>query len=275
MVDMENTVAVTQPDSVSADAVQDQETVETEQSALEQFLMEAEPEQDAETEGTSFETEQTQEQDETPVSKGIKGRIQAAEAKADRNGYDRGRAEVQREFEAYKAEINEKLREFEEYKLDKEARELAAKEKCSVDFAKRLIRAEKGLPTFEKPVNTPVRAEEATRHSQPQNSAEEMAKTLMAQAQSIQKTHGVDTLEIFKNDPEVRKKVGSGEWDMRDVLIHSVMKNKSEQKTASPKPIHASGSRSYEGGIDFNNMTDAQYDQFRKRIINGAVYRPK
>lgn len=277
MVDMGSTVAVTQPDSVSVDAVQDQATVETEQqNALEQFLMEETPEQDAVTENTEEETVHEQEQDEAPVSKGIKGRIQAAEAKADKLGYERGRTEAMREFEAYKAEIDAKLRKFQEMEIEQEARELARAEKCSVELAKRIIKAERGINPAESKTPVAPRTEANTERSfSATNDAEARAKALMEQAESIRAAHGVDTLEIFKNDPEVRRKVGSGAWDMKDVLVHSVMLKNTPAKPVSPKPIHASGSRSYDGGLNFETMTDAQFEQFQKKIKSGAVYRPK
>ena len=82
MQDMEKTVAVTQPDSVSDDAVQDQATENT-QSELEQFLSSVEGEAhkaDAQDTETREETQTSEAEPEVP--KGIKGRIQAAEAKA-------------------------------------------------------------------------------------------------------------------------------------------------------------------------------------------------
>ena len=271
MVDMESTVAVTQPDSVSDDAVQDQATVETEQSALEQFLMDEPPEQDA---GTAEQTEETAnvQNEEAPVSKGIRGRIQAAETKADKAGYDRGRMEAMREFEAYKAEMDAKLQKFYEYEIDMEARELARTEKCSLELAKRIVRAEKGISA---PVKAETQIQTKTEETpvKTANTVEVRANELMNQANKIKAEYGIDTLEIFKNDAEVRKKVGSGEWDMKDVLIHTMNKPK-ETRPAAPRPVRASATRSVDVG-NISKLSNEDWEKFNQKIAKGAVYRAK
>lgn len=278
MVDMESTVEVTQPDSVSDDAVQDQATVETEANdALEQFLMD-EPEQDAGTEENPENTVKEQ-QNEVPLNKGIKGRIAAAEAKADKLGYERGRTEAMREFEAYKAEIDAKLRKFQEMEIEQEARELARAEKCSVELAKRIIKAERGInPAETKTPVTPHAEANTERSFSAPNDAEARAKVLMAQAESIRNTHGVDTLEIFRTNEEVRKKVGSGAWDMRDVLVYSLTQTKKTEPVKpapAPKPVHSGGNAGYNVGLNFETMTNEQFAKFKAKIRGGASFRPR
>lgn len=279
MENMVATVGVPMTESVPDDAVQAQETVETEQqNALEQFISDEIAEQDAETQEQPEETAEGKTETETPVSKGLKGRIAAAEQKADKAGYERGRAEVQREFEAYKASVSEKMQKYQEYELEQEAKKLAKSESCSVELAKRIIRAERGI---QAPMNTPVQTAVAqnTGTAVPEsNTAEERARALMSQAESIKSTHGVDTLEIFRTNEEVRKKVGSGEWDMRDVLVYSLTQTKKTEPVKpapAPKPVHSGGNAGYNVGMNFETMTNEQFEKFKAKIRGGASFRPR
>lgn len=272
MQDMEKTVAVTQPDSVSDDAVQDQATDET-QSELEQFLSSVEGEaheadaQDAET------REETQTSEAEPeVPKGIKGRIQAAEAKADKLGYERGRDEARREFEE---KFAERLRKLEEYELEQEAKVLADQEKCSIGLAKRLIRAEKGIPAQEKAPEAPVRDEKGRFSVRPDNDVRQKAETLMKQANDIKSLYGADVLETFKNDKAIQQKVGSGEWDMRDVYIHMLSAQKAErvQETNTPQPIRSGGAQRTVGVTSISGLSKKGFDALNESLRTGKTIR--
>lgn len=271
MVDLENT-GVETTESVSEEAAVSQE--QTQGTALDEFMAEiadTEQEADAQTdteEATEVGTQQEQ-TNETPREKGIKGRIHAAEAKADKAGYDRGRAEALREWEAQKAEYEDKLAKYAEMELEADAKDLAAKEHCSIDFAKRILRIERGLPAQEAP-KTPAPSPAAPQ--QPDVKAK--AEALYRQAQAVNAQYGIDVLEVFKTDKTVQAKINSGEWDFRDVALNVL--SSGQQPKAKPAPVRSGGSgNAPKGGLDFKNMSDADFDRFNDQIAKGAVFRPR
>lgn len=271
MVDIENT-GVETTESVSEEAAVSQEQTET--TALDEFMAEIEDngqEADAQTDTEeSNEAETQQEQtNESPREKGIKGRIHAAEAKADKAGYDRGRAEAFREWEAEKAKYEERLAKFAEMELEADAKELAAKEHCSVDFAKRILRMERGLPATDTP-KTPKPSPVAPKQ---QTDVQARAQALYTQAQDVQKQYGIDVLELFQKDDTVKAKVSSGEWDFKDVALN-VLSSGQKTKKATPAPVRSGGGKATKGGLDFANMSDADFDKFNEQIRKGAVFRP-
>ncbi len=275
MQDMEKTVAVTQPDSVSVDAVQDQATEET-RNELEQFLSSVEDEaheadaNSADTNGTERASEAEHE-----VPKGIKGRIQAAEAKADKLGYERGRDEAMRELETYKQQMAERFKKLEEFELEQEAKALAEQEKCSIGIARRLIRAEKGLPAQEKAPEAPARDEKGRFSVRPDNDLRVKAETLMKQANDIKSLYGADVLETFRNDKTVQQKVGSGEWDMRDVYIHMLSNKKqaSAEETNTPAPVRSGGAQRTVGVKSISDLNRKGLDALNESIRKGKTYR--
>lgn len=271
MVDLETTgVETTEPVSEEAAVPQEQ----TQPTALDEFMAEiAEKEQEADAQTDTDEADEAgtrQEQtNESPREKGIKGRIHAAEAKADKAGYDRGRAEALKEWEAAKAEYETRLAKYAEMELEADAKELAAKEHCSVDFAKRILRIEKGLPATETP-KTPAPSPVAPKQ---QTDVQAKAQALYEQAQNVQKQYGIDVLELFQKDDAVKAKISSGEWDFRDVAL-SVLSSGQKPQKATPTPVRSGGGKATKGGLDFANMSDADFDKFNEQIRKGAVFRP-
>lgn len=275
MVDMENTVATTQPDSVSVDAVQDQAT-ETTQNELEQFLSSVEEEtHEADAQETDTNEAEKASEAEPEVPKGIKGRIQAAEAKADQRGYERGRDEAMRELETYKQQMSERLKKLEEFELEQEAKALAEQEKCSIGIAKRIIRAERGLPAQEKAPESPARDERGRFSVRTDNDVRQRAENLMKQANDIRSRYGADVLETFKNDKSVQQKVGSGEWDMRDVYIHMLSTKQQErvQETNAPTPIRSGGAQRSVGAPSISSLSSKGLDALNESIRKGKTYR--
>lgn len=275
MQDMEKTVAVTQPDSVSVDAVQDQATENT-PSELEQFLSTVEAEaHEADAQETEAREETQASEAEPEVPKGIKGRIHAAEAKADQRGYERGRDEAMRELETYKQQMAERLRKLEEFELEQEAQALAEQEKCSIGIAKRIIRAERGLPAQEKAPEAPVRDEKGRFTVRPDNDVRQKAEMLMNQANSIKSTYGADVLEAFRNDKAIQQKVGSGEWDMRDVYIHMLSSKQKErvQETNAPAPVRSGGAQRSVGAPSISGLSNKGLDALNESIRKGKTFR--
>lgn len=274
MLDTEKTVEVTQSDSVSVDAVQDQATDST-PNDLEQFLMaeEAEAHEADAQEVTEAETVQADKAD-NEVPKGIKGRIQAAEAKADKRGYDRGRDEAMREFESYKQQMAEAFKELEEFKLERDAKKLAEQEHCSIGLAKRILRAEKGVaPAQETPVNVPARDEKGRFTANAGDEVQRRAEDLMKQAQSIKTAYGADVLETFRNDKAVQEKVGSGEWDMRDVYIHMLKSEKQTKPNNTVRPVRSGGGQNTYSAKGIRDLSSKGFDALNESIRKGKTFR--
>ena len=272
MVDMENTGEVTNTQDVSEEAAVSQEQPET--NALEDFMAEiADKEQEADAQTESGEADNAGsaqgQTNETPQAKGIKGRIHAAEVKADKSGYDRGRAEALKEWEAQKAEYESRLAKYAEMELDAEAHSLAAKEHVSVDFAKRLLRAERGIsaPTAPK---TPAPAS-ATNVAP---DVKQRAEALYQQAQNVQAQYGIDVLDLFQKDANIKAKISSGEWDFRDVALNA-LSSAQKRQTQKPSPVRSGGNSRATGNMDFSNMSDDDFDRFNDQIARGAVFRPR
>lgn len=280
---------VTTMENSGADAAP-QDSPETEMNALEKFMTEmdnAENEADSPQDTTAGENanQEHSETTETPASevpKGIKGRIQAAEAKADARGYERGRTEAMREWETTKAEYEQKLAKYAEMELENDAKELAAKEKCSVDLAKRLLRMERGMtkPAAEK--------EESAKESAPTRDAkgrfvsrendagtdvQARAQALYDQAQAVQKSTGIDVLELFQTDAEVKRAVVSGEKDFKDIALERLAGGNKGARKPAPKPVSSGGAEAQSRVYSFKNMTDEEFDRFNRRLDQGAVVR--
>lgn len=269
MIDNLENTGVDNTQEVSETAAVSQEQPES--SSLEQFLNEAiEGEADAQSANNGEQAEQTDTIDEAFDNKGIKGRIQAERAKADKSGYERGRAEAQAEFDRVKAEYEQQLAKYKELELESEAQELSRTEHISVEFAKRILRAEKGVkaPTTQQPQAT---------SQQPTLDVKQRAQELYTQAQTVKQQYGIDPLEVFQRDQSVRAKVANGEWDMKDVALYAMKQNPTtEYKKPTPAPVRSGATRAQtSGGLDFANMSDEDFDKFNEKIRRGEKYTPR
>ncbi len=267
-----------------------QDSSETQMNSLEQFMAEIEKTENEadpspETTPAGNDIEEHSEPTETPASdvpKGLKGRIQAAETKADARGYERGRTEAMREWEAQKADYEAKLAKYAEMELENDAKELAAKEKCSIDLAKRLLRMERGMmkPAAEKEESdkdtAPTRDAKgrfASRGNDAGTDVQARAQLLYDQAQAVQKSTGIDVLGLFQTDAEVKRAVVSGEKDFKDIALERLAGGDRGARKPAPKPVSSGGAQAQSRVFSFKNMTDEEFEQFDRRIAQGAVYR--
>jgi len=268
MIDnMENT-GVDNTQEVSETAAVSQEQPET--SSLEQFLNDAaQGEADAQNTDSNEQAEQTDAIDDAfDNNKGIKGRIQAERAKADKTGYERGKAEALRAWEQQKADYEARLAKYADMELEQEAQQLAQQEHISLEFAKRILRVEKGLPG-----SAPAPAQQT---AQPTSEVEQRARALYAQAQDIQRQYGFDVMDFYNNNADVKQKVNRGEWDFKDAALFAMRQTPTtEQHKPTPAPVRngASPART-SGGIDFDHMSDEQFARFNEKLAKGEVYRP-
>ena len=92
---------------------------------------------------------------------------------------------------------------------------------------------------------------------------EQKARELFLQAQTIQKSTGVDVMTLYHNDPDVKERVNSGEWDFTDVY----------QSTLKPKapPVVRGGSG---GSLDtpISKMSSKAWAEMNERLARGERF---
>lgn len=92
---------------------------------------------------------------------------------------------------------------------------------------------------------------------------EQKARELFLQAQTIQKSTGVDVMTLYHNDPDVKERVNSGEWDFTDVY-------QSMQKPKAP-PVVRGGSG---GSLDtpISKMSSKAWAEMNERLARGERF---
>lgn len=265
----ENT-AVT-PESVSEQSA-DVQAQDSTVSALEEFMADTEETtedvQEVTEEPAETQTEQPTDTMPEEMPKGIKGRIMKAEANADKRGY----ARAQSEWAVEKAEYERRIAEYEAEKaeqlLERDATDLSKKEHISVEIAKRLLRAERGIKApvvQEKPVET-------SKTEQQNVLSDERRNQLNGQVASIKSKYGIDVMSLV-TDADAQA-IFNGTMDLWEVAMRSVTANKPVQD--APKPVKSGGNSSpVKGGMDFSTMTDEEFERFNDKISRGARYIPK
>lgn len=219
----------------------------------------------------------------------LKMRLEDEKRKGDRAGYERGRQEIE-SYKTQLAEMQAKLDKYAEAELEQEAKDLAVKERVSVDFARRLLRAERGMkpvqtaPTADKgqkeQANAPARDEHGRFVSAGQATEEadykQQAQRMYDEAKLVEKATGVDVLKLYTENPEVQKRVlsrGDDHWDFGDVAREYLKEVGQPKRT--PSPVRSGGvNERGTGAVDFANMTRKQYEAFNRRIDEGYEYRP-
>jgi len=180
---------------------------------------------------------------------------------------NRIREEVRNEYEAQFAPIRDRL-------LEMDAKELVRQgEFKSIERAKEYLQLKQGI--------APETAGDRTPAPQPRNEQGQFAPRqdpatqakidmLAKQADKIRAKTGVDVIEVFSNDPKIKKAVISGEMDFYDVAEQ--MKAKPGRKPPAPtrSPNGASG-QAAPNAID--TMSDEQFDRMERKIKQGARYK--
>lgn len=192
----------------------------------------------------------------------VKGRIDKAVAKAE--------ARIRAEYEAKLAPIYESI-------YDRQAEELvSAGEFKSLDRAKEYVRMKAGLPV-ETPAEKPAEASSPARDAQGRFAAQKPAQEavdpviqaqadlLTKQADKIKRSQGLDVMGYFNNDPGVKEKVLSGEWDFYDVA--DAMRN----RNSHPTPIRSANGGA-PGSFDIARMTPEQFKRLNENLATGHRY---
>lgn len=271
---MENqTVEEMQIDSVQDDAALDQ-AADDGAMALSEALSELSGGQEETAESADDTAAEESAQTEAPVDKGFKGRLNQVE----RRGYERGKKEAQDAWQAERAEYEARLAKYAEMELKQEAAQLAKDEGISESIALRLLRAERGIPAPKE--EAPVKDSSQPRgadgrfvakqqeQSQP-DAVHARAELLMGQAETIKKATGIDVLELFESDPEIKRKVASGEWDFTDVAAAQ----REQPRRRAPGVARTPNGASYNG----KSIASMSSDEFRKlddMLARGYTFDP-
>lgn len=271
---MENqTVEEMQIDSVQDDAALDQ-AADDGAMALSEALSELSGGQEEAAESADDTAAEESAQTEAPVDKGFKGRLNQVE----RRGYERGKKEAQDAWQAERAEYEARLAKYAEMELKQEAAQLAKDEGISESIALRLLRAERGIPApkeeaLVKESSQPRGADgrfvaKQQEQSQP-DAVHARAELLMGQAETIKKATGIDVLELFESDPEIKRKVASGEWDFTDVAAAQ----REQPRRRAPGVARTPNGASYNG----KSIASMSSDEFRKlddMLARGYTFDP-
>ena len=207
--------------------------------------------QQAQGEPISSVTEETQgevEQNEPKDAGWFKQRIAHAVNKAV--------AETQAKLQEYERQIQELQSE----RLERQAQELVSSgEFKSLDRAKEYLQLKGGR--VEEP-------QQPTQEEQPEVDPVVQAKAdmLAKQAAKIKASRGIDVMAAYNQDPDIQRRLASGEWDFYDVA------DSLESRPKAPAPVrNANGARNEP--VSISKMTDKQWKELNRRIDSGGRFR--
>ena len=174
---------------------------------------------------------------------------------------DNIKAEIKAEMEAQYAPIRDRL-------LEMDAKELVRQgEFKSVERAKEYLQLKQGIaPVENKPAEQPRQA-----NGQYAPKEDPVTKTkidmLAAQADKIKAKTGIDVIDIFSNNEDIKNKVISGEMDFYDVAEQA-----KGSKRKPPAPTRSSNGASGQNPNAIESMSKEQFARLEKKIAEGARY---
>ena len=244
-----------------------------EMNTVEQILTESVQDDAAQAQGEALSAmmtesaQQTPADDNTPPAKEpgwIKGRINKAVEKA----VAEAEARVRAEYEQMLAPIRESV-------LERQAQELVASgEFKTLAIAKEYLSLKGGMPAQA----TEQTEEQHTEQNRDQNGRfasrakqgedpelNARADILARQARKIKTNRGLDVMEAFNADPDIKQKVLSGEWDFYDVAD-----SMGNQRTVSAPARSANGGGV--SGVSIKNMSAEQFRKLNENLASGRRY---
>lgn len=224
----------------------------------EEFLEEEEPAEEEPVEEYVDEyTEEEAPAEEPPVQKANEpGYVQKRIDKALARERENIKAEIQAEMESRYAPIRERL-------LEMDARELVTKGVVKdLETAKELVRYRQGQPQVQpEPQPRQPNGQFAPKEDPAITARIDM---LGHQADKIKASTGLDVIEVFSSDEEIKRKVISGEMDFYDVA--ETMK----PKKRPPSPMRSpNGARSVTPNA-FDTMSKAQFERLERQLDEGV-----
>ena len=191
----------------------------------------------------------------------IKQRVGAAVNKA----VAEAEARIRAEYEAQLAPLREA-------QIEREADQLVADGKIAdKDMALQYVRATKGVsaPTApSEPAPQRQRDEQGRFVSSEQPTAEikQKAAALVAQADTILASTGVDVMALYNTNPEIKQKILSGEWSFVDVFKNA---RQAEAPAHVPAPVRSANGLGI-GTADFRRMSGDQYAKVNELLESGG-----
>lgn len=174
-------------------------------------------------------------------------------------------AQVTAKYEAQMAPIMERL-------LEMDAKDLVESGKVKdLETAKELVRYRQGQPAAAQaaqPVEQPRQTDgKFAPKTDPVIQAE--INLLAKQAEKIKQKTGLDVIAAMDNDPEIKKKITSGEMDFYEVAEQM----KGQQKRKPPAPMRSPNGVNGQIKGTIMSMSDKQFEQLEKRVREGARFR--
>ena len=205
-------------------------------------------------------TEQNAQAQEQPKEPGwIKQRVGAAVNKA----VAEAEARIRAEYEAQLAPLREA-------QLEREADQLVSEGKISDrEMALDYLRSKQGIPTPATPAPAQRQRDDQGRFvaaDKPDTEIQKRASELVAQADTILASTGVDVMALYNTDPAIRQKVLSGEWSFVEVFKNT---QQAEAPARAPAPIRSTNGFGM-GGADFRKMTSEQFAKVNELLENGG-----
>ena len=207
---------------------------------------------------------QAAEEQESPKGKqgtGEPGYVAGRIAKA----VEKAVAQVTAQYEAQMAPIRERL-------LEMDAKELVESGKVKdLDTAKELVRYRQGQPAAAQATQPVEQPRQANGQFAPKSDPviDAQINLLAKQADKIKEKTGLDVIEAMKKDPEIKRKITSGEIDFYDVAEQM----QGQQKRKPPAPMRSPNGVNGQIKGTIMSMSDKQFEQLEKRVREGARFR--
>lgn len=171
-----------------------------------------------------------------------------------------------------RAEYDAKLQPLREAAIERQADQLVADGEFKTrERAVEYLRLKGGLPLQQDPeVERAARRDAQGRfaaHDEPPAQVAEKAQALFAQARTIRAINGVDVMEIYNTDPDVKQRVLSGEWDFVDVLKN--MGGQAARAADAPAPVRTSNGVAL-GNMDIRRMSPTQFEKMDELLAQGG-----
>ena len=161
-----------------------------------------------------------------------------------------------------RAEYQQQIQELQDERLERQAQDLVRSgEFKSLETAKEYLQLKGGRTQQPKP-------EQPAEDQQPEIDPVIQAKAdmLAAQARKIKASRGLDVMAAYNSDPEIQRKLATGEWDFYDVA-----EAMSEERHAPSISRSANGARSEKKSIA--DLSEQEWQRLQKNLADGRKYR--
>lgn len=214
---------------------------------------------------------------ETPAEQQPKAQPASTEVPQQEPGWYQGRMQKERarwdaEHQAAMAEMTSKQNALLERIIARDAQDLVSSgEFKSLERATEYLRMKEGLPVNqEQPQPRDAQGRfVAQPPAGPDQTMQQRAQALVNQAESLTRATGVDVMNIYNTNPEVKQKVLSGEWDFADVLKNGGFLQQQAAKPHMPSAVRSANGVAI-GQTNIGGMTQGQFDTMNAFLAKGG-----